>query len=241
VLVVHGYFEYGARYAELGDTLAARGIGSTALDLRGHGRSEGARGHVVAFEQYLDDVEAALGTIGKPRFLFGHSLGGLVALLYAARRRPELGGLVLTNPYLERALAVPSWKIHAARLMSRLVPAFSLPSGLDPDLLSHDPERNRAYQTDPLIFQNATARWFVETSRAQDEARAVDALPAPLLLVVGDGDRIARPSASLAFFERLESEKKRVVLPGQYHEVLNEPGRMETLRLIADWIAERRG
>src|SRR5690349_11295587 len=57
VLIVHGYFEHGGRYRELAHTLSRFGIGSAALDVRGHGRSEGQRGFVQRFEDYLDDVQ----------------------------------------------------------------------------------------------------------------------------------------------------------------------------------------
>lgn len=248
LLVVHGYFEHGGRYAELAEVLAARGIETWALDLRGHGRSEGRRGHVTTFAAYLDDVDAALQASREvlpstPRFVLGHSMGGLVAYLWAAQRpyARDTHGLVLTNPYLGLALRVPAWKIALAHLLSGLVPTFSLPADLDPSLLSHDEQRNQAYMHDPLIFQSATARWFIETTRAQATVKTTHRLPVPVLFVIGDADGIAHPQTSRDVFARLEAPEKTLnELPGQYHEVLNEPSRADTMAAIAAWLEAHR-
>lgn len=243
LLIVHGYFEHGGRYEEFAQALTARHIDVWALDLRGHGRSEGVRGHVRRFEDYLDDVDAGVDAMSASRrCVLGHSLGGLVTLMWTAHRplARDMSGLILTNPYLERALVVPGWKIAAARVMARAMPTFSLPADLDPALLSHDETRNNAYQDDPLIFNSATAGWFAEVTRAQEASAGIRSLPVPLLMVVGDGDRVARPQASLAAFERIEAPQKELkVLPGQYHEVLNELQRTETFQSIAAWIGNR--
>src|SRR2546428_12675153 len=66
VLVVHGYFEHGGRYAELASAFADAGLATTAGDLRGHGVSAGRRGHISRFDQYLDDGGTALHTLSAP-------------------------------------------------------------------------------------------------------------------------------------------------------------------------------
>ena len=44
--VVHGYFEHSGRYRALAEAMAGLGVATYAVDLRGHGLSDGARGHV---------------------------------------------------------------------------------------------------------------------------------------------------------------------------------------------------
>lgn len=242
LLVLHGYFEHGGRYEEFARTLSARQIAVLALDLRGHGHSEGFRGHVLDFEEYLDDVDVvmeAMALDGRPLFLLGHSLGGLVAFIWASTRPAAHGlrGLILTNPYLERALVVPAWKIAAARFMARIKPTFSLPSGLDSALLSHDAAKNNEYRRDPLIFNHATAGWFVAVTRAQKQAARAAVLCVPLLCVIGGADAIARPQATRTMFERVRAPDKTLKeLPGQYHEVLNEVRRADLYEEIASWV-----
>ena len=98
IAVVHGYGDHGGRYAWLGEDMVARGYGLYAYDLRGHGHSSGRRGQVGRFEEYLDDTEVFLGEVrraqpGKPVFLLGHSMGGLVCARLAEVRPPDVRGL----------------------------------------------------------------------------------------------------------------------------------------------------
>lgn len=237
LLVVHGYFEHGARYADLARALNQRGISIRAVDLRGHGRSDGPRGHVNRFDEYLDDVTAAFDPLTPPRFVLGHSLGGLIALTWASARPDGCAGLCLSNPYLDRAMVVPRWKIVLASALAGCVPRFAVAADLDPSLLTHDAAMNGAYKNDPLIFNRATARWFIESNAAMAAARNIRTLQMPLNLLLGDGDAIANPRASLAWYEAVQAPQKSLqVWPGLYHEILNEPQREEVYAVIGDWI-----
>lgn len=247
VLIVHGYFEHGGRYDEFGRYLAARRIEACAVDLRGHGLSSGARGHIGSFDEYLWDVDAAWARLsGEHRFLLGHSLGGLVALRWMSEPRAghapsHARGLILTNPFLQAALRIPAWKVAVGRVMASIYPKFSLPAGLDPSLLSHDEASNDGYRQDKLVFDRATAGWFAATTRAQAEMAHRTALPVPLLCVVGEADGIALPQATLDYFERVRAPRKTLsVLPQQYHEVLHEPQRIDLFDAIASWIDQNR-
>ncbi|MBM3460609.1 MAG: alpha/beta hydrolase [Armatimonadetes bacterium] len=239
LLIVHGYLEHAGRYDEFAQYLTGQGIEVTAFDHRGHGRSAGPRGFVGRFEDYLDDVGTVLDGLGEgPRFLLGQSMGGLVALAFAAQRKPRLNGLILTNPYLENALKVPGWKIAVANFLGNRLPMMSLPAGLDRKLLSHDPEILKAHEADTMILQNANAHWFVEITAAQQRASEIAALEVPLLLVVGDRDLVAAPEASLALFQRLACADKTLDRrSGWFHEVLNETERATLYEAIAGWIS----
>src|SRR5438128_12565842 len=58
--IVHGYGDHSGCYTEGMELLAASGLEAQAIDLRGHGRSEGRRGHVAQWADYLKDLEAFL-------------------------------------------------------------------------------------------------------------------------------------------------------------------------------------
>src|SRR5437762_11342535 len=83
VAILHGYGEHIGRYDEVAGVLVAAGWSVRGLDLRGHGRSSGRRGHITHFGQYLDDAGALVGRARAgsdgPVYLLGHSLGGLIA------------------------------------------------------------------------------------------------------------------------------------------------------------------
>lgn len=242
LLVIHGYAEHAERYRELALRFAPLGIEVTAPDLRGHGRSTGPRGHIRTFDAYVRDAEAAFATLGThaPRFILGHSNGGLIALDYMGRRPPEISGLIVTNPYLELEMKIPRVKALAGHLVAKVHPRFSVPSGIPPEVVSRDPEIVAAYQRDPLIFSTATVGYVVQQRKAAKRVQDMKQLGMDLLYIYSDSDPLVSPSANARLANRLISPNKSVwVREGERHEVLNELGRSELHGKIANWIITR--
>lgn len=244
---IHGVAEHSGRYLETMRWFAERGIGSTAVDLRGHGRSEGKRVFIRRWAEYTSDVLAFLDGVegtGGPSFLIGHSMGGLVvgrALQTQPQRLSGLKGAVMTSPYFGLKVQVPGWKVGAGRFLSKLLPGTSLPSDLDATLLSKDPEEVRAYEEDPLVTHAVTARWYTE-SVAQSPLILADAgrLTLPVLFMHGEDDGITDPAATRAVFERCASaDKEHKSWPGMRHELLNEVEREQIREHLLGWIEAR--
>ena len=141
VLLIHGLAEHMGRYGHVIDALNAAGWAVTAVELRGHGESEGKRGHVDRWEQYLEDVRAAAATIDGPVVIIGHSMGGLVALDLAIDGLDNgIQGMVLSDPNVAVAFEAPALKVLGARVLSRLIPGLSLDNELDAALICrHQP------------------------------------------------------------------------------------------------------
>lgn len=246
VLVVHGFAEHSGRYGHVLEGLATRDLDAWALDLRGYGRSDGGRGCVRAFDDYLDDVDALLKAAAPDRattpvFLLGHSMGALVSTRFVQEQPSGIRGLVLSSPFFRVKMPVPAIKRAAATLLSCVWPTFTLPTNLDVRNLSRDPEVGKAYLADPLVFGTATTRWFTEAMGAQEQAFAhAPELRLPVLLVHGAADGIADPERSRELFERLGATDKTLRLwPELRHEILNEPEKGEVIALFADWIEKR--
>lgn len=244
--VIHGYADHGARYRHVMGALAEHGIGSVAIDLRGHGRALGPRGFCERFDEFLDDARELRRQVedrakGAPVFLFGHSFGGLVATSSILESPGSYKGLVLSAPFFGLALAVPRVKILAGRLASRLYPRLGLPSGLHGKDMTHDAERARAYDDDPLVFENTTARWFTETTKAQERALAnAPRLSLPLFVAFGGADPVASLPAAKRVFDAAGSEDKTwEPLDGLFHEILNEPSWKDLVETIARWVLAR--
>ncbi len=247
IIVVHGLFEHSRRYEEFGAYMASHGFATYVLDLRGHGASEGRRGHVRSFDVLLQDLDRfrrevqGLVAVDLPLFLLGHSLGGLISLRYLEEYDVPFRGAVLTAPWLGTAAPVPRWQALAANVLNRVLPAFPFPFRLDADELSHDAERNADYRNDPLIHSTITPRLFTETSSAMEIAlRRGDRVGVPVLFLLAGGDRIVDTARSLAFARSLPSDRIDIeVLEDQYHEVLQERERVATLGQIREWLQER--
>jgi alpha-beta hydrolase superfamily lysophospholipase len=246
--ILHGYADHAARYTHVMDRWAERGIASVAIDMRGHGRAVGVRGHCLRFDEFLDDAAELARLVGDaargaPMFLFGHSFGGLVAAASVEESPRGFRGLLLSAPYLGLALEVPKAKLLAGRVASRVSPTLGLPTGIRGVDLTHDPERARAYEVDPLVFKNARARWFREAQKAQARviARAGD-IALPLYMLFGDADPVAKFATGKALFDAVGSaDKTWDERAGLRHECLNEPSWPLIADAMADWMLARSG
>lgn len=240
ILLVHGYCEHRGRYRTTASDLARAGYRVATVDLRGHGESGGARAHVLRFDEYLEDVDAALASCaaGEKPILLGHSMGGLVSLRYALERPGALRALALSSPFVGLAAPVPEWKKLLGRVASRLYPGLTLPNEIRPEELSSDLAVGRAYMADPLVPKVATARWFTEAMAAQELVRRrAGELRLPVHLQHGAADHIADPRASEAVFQRLGSDDKQLKLyPGLRHEIFNEVERDRVIAELVTWL-----
>lgn len=246
LVLVHGLGEHSGRYQNVVDALEGLPLSIWALDLRGFGRSTGQRGHVDSFWDYMEDLDCLLEQVQAeegeiPVFLLGHSFGGLVALHYAICRPGRLAGLVLSSPCLGLSLRVPRWKHNAGMLLARFLPRFSMPSGLDPALLSHDAEVVERYRRDPLVTDRVSARLYAEMLSAMERvARRAVQLEAPCLFLLAGGDRLVSVPVAQNVFVRLGSRDKEMHLyPGYFHELFNEEGKEEPLGLLRQWLERR--
>lgn len=244
--LLHGYADHATRYDHVVNELYDAGIGVVALDLRGHGKSEGERGYCDVFDDFLDDsaeltklVDARAG--GKKTFLFGHSFGGLVATATMLRAPGTYAGLLLSGPFFGLALQVPAVKVFAGRIASRVLPKLGLPSGLVGRDLTHDEARAAAYDADPLVFKQAKARWFTEAQKAQEDVLArAGTLSVPLYEMFGMSDKVASPAAGKRFFDAAGHEDKTwAPQEGLFHEILNEPSYRDLCAGMASWISAR--
>jgi len=244
--LVHGYGEHGGRYRELAVELAEHGLAVHVYDLRGHGLSDGRRGHIKRFTDYLVDTAVYLDAVrtddpGLPVYLLGHSFGGLIAAALVEQRTASgLAALILSAPFLRLALEVPPLRIQAARLASAVAPAFDIGNTLDAAGLSHDEAVVAAYRKDPLNHHKATARWAAETLAAQDATlAAAPRIDLPLLVMYGEADPVADPAGARELFAAAASaDKTERAYPGYYHEIFNETGRGAPIADLIAWLRE---
>jgi len=241
--IVPGLGDHGARYEHVARHLAERRIAVEAIDLPGHGKSYGARGHVGAWEEYriaLDLWTAAMAREpgGASMALLGHSLGSFVALDWALRNPGILKALILSAPPFDLVLRPSMLKVRAAQIAARFWPGFSQGNMILPSMLSRDPEMIFAHANDPLIHYKISARLFLEFTKMRGAlARSASRLPIPTLLLQGGDDPISAPAGAARWAR--EAAPGRLTLhpyPGFLHEVLHEAGRARVLADLADWL-----
>ena len=227
-LLFHGYGDHCQRYDSLISWLKYLGISVVCFDFRGHGLSEGQRGYISSFNDYLSDAEVMINILERDfdtdhKLLFGHSTGGLVAL-YMLGQDQEIGywdAVILSSPFLGLRLHVPLWKIVLARTMNVLFPRFSLKSKGHPDLLSHSQVVVEESRNDPLIVREVSARWFTEIVRVQNNLTLqLGQIKTPSFWQVSGGDQIVDPVRTIDRFQELSSDDKVLkVYEEAYHEL----------------------
>ena len=241
VLIAHGLGEHGGRYEEAARALNDRGYSVVAPDHRGHGRSQGPRVHARYFHDFLDDlarVETEAVRPGVPLLLWGHSMGGLMVLRYLQSRETRALGAVVQAPWLGHAEHATPFKRFLGRVLGRIWPSARFPAGIRPEMLTHDPERQAAWKSDPLITNAISPRLFEEGTRAWHAVHAApEALEAPLLFLVPERDPLVDPAATLELADRLGPERAVVLRSADWaHEVHQEVDRRQVFAAIGEWM-----
>jgi alpha-beta hydrolase superfamily lysophospholipase len=246
LVIAHGIGEHSGRYAHVADYFTKRNLAVWACDLRGHGKSGGKRGHVDNFDDYLADLGQMIRIAkdhspGVKTFLLGHSLGGLIAPLYAEKYPSDLNGIIASGPALREKMKISPVTAFMGKTFSRFMPTFTTGTGLDPNLLSHDKEVVKKYVEDPLVHKVATARWFTEYRGAQEETmRLAGEFTLPCLIIQGGADGIIDPTVATELYKRIRGPDKTLkVYDGFYHESLNEIGKESVLADIDNWLSAR--
>ncbi|MHB8612177.1 MAG: alpha/beta hydrolase [Candidatus Dormibacteraceae bacterium] len=239
--VVHGLGEHAGRYARFAEGMARHGMSTWAVDLRGHGQSEGRRGHVDSWSQWTDDVAAFVAHVAATAagevIPLGHSFGG-AALLSTVLAGKLLRGhrFVLSSPALKLRLQAPAWKVAVAPLASKLVPRLAMDNEVDPSSVSKIPEVVEAYRTDPLVHNRISSRMYTEWQNATADilARAAQ-IRIPFLILAGTADPLIDPQGSRLLHEKAPAVSELHLLEGRYHEPFNDVGSDEVFQLVAEW------
>ena len=242
ICFVHGLGDHSGRFAHVGRAFTKAGFVLSGLDLRGHGKSGGQRGHFPSFGAIMDDIhqhiqQASERFPGLPVFLYGHSLGGLLVLNYATYHKHMLSGVLATGVALRSPVLEQKAKVALSKVMGGLLPTMTIPTGLDTNGLSRDPEVVRAYKEDPLVHGIATLSAARVGISAVDRAFAHAAeFSTPLLLMHGTADRLTYPHGSQEFAALAPENCTLKLWDGLYHEIHNEPEQNEVFAFMIDWM-----
>ncbi len=242
VCLIHGLGEHSGRYQDMVEYYTSCGIEVVSFDLRGHGKSGGQRGHSDDFQQIIRDIDRFLYKasgidIGKPHFIYGHSLGGTLTIKYALSHPGQFKGVILSSPLFKPTFEPPKWKLMLGRLVQSFWPTLSLSSAIDPRVLTRDKVLLESRMTDTLMHGKISAKlgtqMLNEGQRLLEEASLVNF---PLLVMHGDADGLTSHQASALFAKRAGPKCTLKIWQGFYHELHHEPEKQEVFNYCIDWM-----
>ena len=245
IVIIHGFGEHSGRYSIPASFLAKNEYSVHSVDNRGFGQSAGTRSHVYDYNEYIQDIQEYIQVVkkkypNKKIYLLGHSQGGLIATKFCLDLKPESkpDGIILSSPFFEVAMKVPVTKVIAGKVVSKILPTFALPTGLNSSHLTHDAEIVKAYDTDPLVNRKATARWFTETTKVQAEIiERASEFQIPMLCLQAGSDKIVDKNVTRRFYDLVTHENKTwKSYEGFYHEIMNELEKERVYKDIVEWL-----
>jgi alpha-beta hydrolase superfamily lysophospholipase len=273
LLICHGLAEHSGRYRAFADKMADTGFHVYAHDHRGHGETRapdavpGRFAKRDGLRKVIDDVcamrdMAAAAHPGLPVILFGHSMGGLIALNVAVDRPDGFQALTIWNSNFHPG---PAGRVAQAVLLAeRVLKGSDVPSTILPmatfrawgrsmpekrteaDWLSNDPAEVDAYLADPLCgFDASVSLWLDLFEMTYRGPTLVDRLrkDMPIYLVGGENDPATNGGREITWLARhLKTHGLRRVTsriwPKTRHETLNDSVRNEATAEFAAWARE---
>lgn len=244
VQVIHGYAEHIDRYGNVVGELLPAGYAVFGTDHRGHGHSDGKRGHVKSFQEFIDDEKQFYREVikarfpGIPYFILGHSMGSLIAMNYVEQNAVDVKGLVLSGTGSLPGTDIPKILLTLTKILSRIMPAVHIKSPLPPEFISRDMDVVKAYVDDPLVYNVITPRLAHEMNRyVVIGAQNAFKIKIPVLIQLGSKDTAF--SGQKELFEMVGAKDKTFKrYEGLKHEVYNEliADRVKVLADLREWL-----
>ena len=242
IILVHGHGEHLGRYAEWAEKFKPFNYTICSIDLPGHGLSSGKKGHISKYDDYYDILDRFMIQIkedfpNRPILLYGHSMGGNIAVNYCLERLPSIKALLLSSPWFELAIKPNVFRFWLAKIIYKIFPSLGDRTRLNPNFISRIPEEVQKYKNDPLIHDCITPGLFIPMFFKGIKAKkSGKKITIPTLVFHGSGDQLISSKASFEFSESNEKINFQNYENG-YHELHHDLCRDELHNNILDWLS----
>jgi len=250
VLYVHGFVDYFFQ-RHMAERFAAEGYAFHALDLRKYGRSLLAHQHpnfCKTLDEYDAELGAAIDAIGGPVLLVGHSTGGLICALYAARgaRRAQIRALWLNSPFFDwNVQPFKRAQLGVAALVGQGFPYLSDPKGLRREYgrslhRSCGGEWDYELRLKPIEGFPVYFGWIGAVLAGHHRVHAGLDIDCPVLTMHSDESDIVLDWRHIAKWGRTLGPRATVLqLPGGFHDLVLSPRdvREAVFRALFSWAA----
>jgi alpha-beta hydrolase superfamily lysophospholipase len=243
IILVHGLGGYSGRFFEFGPYLAKNGLQVYAIELKGFGESPSIKGHINNFQVYTKELKALVETAkklhaGKKIFMFGESMGGLIAIDFSIHHQDMIDGMILISPAVKDKMPY-TLKQRAEILRAALFdPLAFFPSGFTASIFTRDPVMAKRIDNDPLEVRNLTAKFFLSILKTMLFVNTRPrAIKLPVLMLLAGKDAMISAEAAQAYFNKLSSKDKELKwYNDMYHALYADKDRENVFKDILSWV-----
>jgi alpha-beta hydrolase superfamily lysophospholipase len=239
IMGIHGFGEFGERYRKMAEYFTDQGAAFYIHDQRGHGLTPGNRGVIDSYNSFLNDLEFVLKKIreeqvDKPIVLYGHSMGGNIALRYLMTRdTANISASIISSPWLKLYKEAP---LSLVKIIEKILgPSFRIKAKIGS--LSHDRELLKEVNSCGLYHN------FICTTMARGIMESgifilnnPQLLTTPTLLMSAELDNVVDLKAIEKFAASNRENIEYIKWPGMFHELHNEKERLQVLATAWNFI-----
>jgi alpha-beta hydrolase superfamily lysophospholipase len=246
IYLLHDLGEHSAHFSHVAEAFSENHYHFVALDLRGHGLSEGKRGHSPSYIHLMNDIQNFIQVSSEklrisrlPSILYGHGLGANLAINYILRRQPNIAGVIATSPMLSPPINIKNNKAAGLKILANIFPRFKINNHMMAENLSLDFAVVQAYKEDVYNHKDLTARLALDIFQSGNYALAnANKWKIPMLIVHGTADLICSPAASEEFAEKAGKLVDLALLNQFYHEIHNDFEKDLVIKKMLDWVGK---
>ena len=241
IIIIHRGHEHSERLNDIAQSPQFSNYTIFAFDLRGHGLTKTPTSSI--FMDYVRDLDSFSKFLQSKYevkisdiFVLANSIGGVVASAWAHDFAPNIAGMALLAPAFRINLIVPLAN-EMITLGTKLKKGLIIKSYVKSTMLTHDPEQQKAYDTDPLITRSIDAELLIDLAKAGkrlvEDAEAIDT---PTLILSAEKDHVVFNKDQKNFHDKLDTDlKKYEVLPNFFHGILFDTGKELVYDKIKDF------
>lgn len=245
MVVVHGIGEHAMRYDGFATYFASQGIAVYSIDLRGHGKSPGKRGHTAPRSRILEDVDFLCYHVEKsfphsPLFIYGHSMGGNIGLSHRLYGAFKAKSYIITSPWLILYEGLSPIKLFVLKVMAAIKPDLCTKSGIHSSAITSDKDEAAIHHSDSLAHGLISLKTGLDCSNfAEEVLKRSGEDHGEILIMHGIEDHICSIEGSRRFMKGAGSLCTYHEWEGCRHELQHDIKRDEVRGLIVKWVLER--
>ncbi len=249
VLFLHDIGDHIGRYDDLALKFSSQGFAFTLFDQRGHGQSDGARGHISSLSELVDDlagfVDFSKNEVSEqtPIFIIGYGLGAIVGAHFILMNSLPVSGFVGISSLIQARDDRFERGLKRFKKLERLWPSMPMRSPFETSELIDDLGIIESLEVDPIFHNRMTLGTACEISRISELVMALPhRIHQPTLMLAGENDLICDAEGTKKFWERLSSaDKSCEIYPGMGHDILHGGESVRVIDDILAWLSDHTG